>query len=90
MTPDTADILEKMDLWKHSLETDQTLSNVIENQKQLIEIITDQEERISYLNKIIYDLFPEIEIIETAADNDEERKLWTQRYLNLNENYMKG
>ena len=56
---------------------------------KIIEVLTQQEERIEMLTNIIYELAPEYEIIETAADTDEERREMVNRYMNHNNDYMK-
>jgi hypothetical protein len=53
----------------------------------LIETVKAQQERITELERVVYDLAPEFEIIETMADSEEERRELLDSYLNLNNNY---
>ena len=46
-----------------------------------------QEERISALTEVVYELAPEYEIIETMADSEEERRDLLARYMNHNDSY---
>lgn len=57
---------------------------------KLAEIILTQQERIAELERVVYDLAPEFEIIETMADSEEERRELLDSYLNLNKNYAEG
>lgn len=56
----------------------------------LIETVKAQQERIAELERVVYDLAPEFEIIETMADSEKERRELLDSYLNLNKNYAEG
>jgi hypothetical protein len=54
--------------------------------KQMM-IISDLMERVKALQDSLYDIAPELEIIDTMADSEEERKELISRYINRNEEY---
>lgn len=55
---------------------------------RVIDALNRQEERIEMLMDIIHELAPEYEIIETAAETDEERQEKVNKYMNHNMDYM--
>ena len=52
------------------------------------EVLGDNRDRIDTLYDRIYDLLPELEVIETMADNPEEEAELLNKYLNLNNDYL--
>ena len=66
-----------------------TEERLLENTEQLsknldrvLKIIEHQNEMISMLNDIVYKLAPDIEIIETMAENPEEEADMIAKYMN--------
>ena len=60
----------------------------IETLSTILDVLKHQEERIEMLIDIIHELAPEYEIIETAAETDEERQEMVNKYMNHNMDYM--
>lgn len=61
------------------LESTERLSK---NLDRALKIIEHQNERISMLSDIVYKLAPDIEIIETMAENPEEEADMIAKYMN--------
>ena len=53
-----------------------------ENIKGICDILEYQEQRISVLYEILYKLAPELEIIETMAETEEEEQTYIDKYMN--------
>ncbi len=70
-----------------TMTTQEALSRTLAVVEQMAKHITRQEERISALTKVVYELAPEYEIIETMADSEEERRDLLARYMNHNDSY---
>lgn len=52
---------------------------------RLLDVINHQEERINRLYDALYAIAPDIEIIETLAETEEERQEMISRYMNHGE-----
>ena len=72
-------------------ELSKAVSELVEVQKSLINIIKNQQACISDVRRELYEIAPEKEIIDTTADEDvpDERQMMTDLYLNRNENYFR-
>ena len=56
-------------------ETDETLN-------KMCDILEYQEQRISALYETIFKIAPELEIIETMAETEEEQQEYIEKYMN--------
>ncbi len=55
----------------------------------LIKMVKNTEDRVHDINKQIYEMFPDIEIIDTMADTEEEKAEMYKLYLNRNDDWDK-
>lgn len=53
----------------------------------LIEMMINNSDRISDINQTMIEMFPDMEVIQTMADDQEERKKMFHDYLGLNDKY---
>lgn len=63
-------------------------AEIKELKQSVTEILKDNCDRLDSLYDRIYDLLPELEVIETMADNPEEEAELLNKYLNLNNDYL--
>lgn len=69
-------------------ETDGIFVSILAIVERMAQIITAQDERISALTDTVYAIAPELEIIETMAEDDAERTELIERYMNHNHDYL--
>jgi len=84
-TISVADAIQQ--LLNNSIGTSDEIHRIIGLISDLTSIIDRQNDRISQLTDIIYDLVPEYEVIETMATDEAEKREILSRYMNRNENY---
>lgn len=53
-------------------------------QKQLLTHIEYQDDRIRLLDGLITDMAPDLDLLETIAETDEEKRAMVREYMNLN------
>ena len=53
----------------------------------LIEMMLNNSDRISDINQTMFEMFPDAEVIQTMAEDPEERKKMFHDYLGLNDIY---
>lgn len=53
-------------------------------QKQLLTHIEYQDDRIRLLDGLITDMAPDLDLLETIAETDEEKRAMVRAYMNLN------
>ena len=56
-------------------ETDETI-------KGICDILEYQEQRISTLYELLYKIAPELEIIETMTESEDEQQAYIEKYMN--------
>ena len=56
--------------------------------ESVTKILANNCDRVDALYDKVYKILPELEIIETMADNPEEEAELVSKYLNLNEDYL--
>ena len=66
-------------------ETDENIKGLCEITQKLCNYVEYQEERINTLYDIIYKLAPELEIIETMAETEDEEQAYIDKYMNHGE-----
>ena len=71
---------------------DRTISQMVDTQKDLIEIVWKQmryihelHEHVGELYTLIFRIAPEIELIDCIAESEEDREMMMDLYLNRNE-----
>ena len=72
-------------------ELSKAVSELVEVQKSLIDIIKNQQACIADVRRELYEIAPEKEIIDCMSDEDEpdEREMMLDLYLNRNEGYSR-
>ena len=63
------------------------IGRLIDNQNRLAELIKGLQESIKDIRHSVYELAPELEIIDTLADDPEERERMIEIYMNHNDDY---
>ena len=66
-------------------ETDENIKGLCEITQKLCNYVEYKEERINTLYDIIYKLAPELEIIETMAETEDEEQAYIDKYMNHGE-----
>lgn len=75
------------DLAKIVTDLSEQVSSNINHTGMLIEIVKNTKDRVAMFSNELYELFPEIDIVESIAETDEERRDMMQRYANANPDY---
>ena len=57
------------------------------NMDMMIKMLKNNDDRISDINQTMIEMFPDMEVIQTMADDQEERKKMFHDYLGLNDMY---
>lgn len=87
MTASQAVCASLVDLASGQYSSSKLITESIKQIAVLFSIIERQEERIAELSRIVYELAPEYEVIETMSNSDEERRCLVNRYMNHCEDY---
>ena len=75
-------------LAKNIEDTMKAIESVTSIIQRMIEIIQNQNDRIESLSATVYMIAPEIEVIETLADSEDEKWKMIDRYMNHNDDYV--
>ena len=70
------------------LTTEGALKRTLAVVEQMARHMDRQDERISALTDVVYELAPEYEIIDAMAESPEERQEMLGRYMNHNFDYL--
>lgn len=67
--------------------TEKAIKELLTKIDFLIEMMINNSDRISDINQTMIEMFPDMEVIQTMADDQEERKKMFHDYLGLNDKY---
>ena len=54
---------------------------------KLIQLLKDEIERHKWTVKLLYEICPDLEVIETMAENDDDRERMIKLHMNVDEDY---
>ena len=72
-------------LTERVLELQEQLQATQELTMRILDLFAGQSDRLDAINTTLYQIAPEIEIIETMADSPEERQAMIDQYMNHND-----
>ena len=73
---------------KNMKELIKIVKSIHNNMDTLIKMAKNNDERISAINENLFEMFPEVEVIQTMTEDKEERAEMYSSYLNLNDEYL--